>query len=512
MSKMGILLGGKKGKAAVKIPHKPSHTITKYGYPKYDIDISIEKVAACRDIAQKLLANVGLKVNHEAFVKVIKKHRGVSVVDGRICLDRKLTDRYFDEYIDRKRVELQTAPSLDDSSWSLCCGGYSIAVIDIATDETRPATSQDLRDLIRLCHSFDISGDYPCAPQDVPPLMRSLACFKICWEESDRIRPFDYLDQRQTPFLYEMHQVMGKPFVVTINISEPFTILKQDVEIALHWYPKWKQNHNSVAWYPICDYSMLGITKPITSSGSIVSYLSQSFGTHILFRLYDSEWEIPPRLLAGMPVDLRNMCWAWGSPRQHLYDYMNACVLPSLCGITPEKYRPTGFMASGSCVVDSRAGLEKSALAIIAAMQGARRFYGAGNLAVDDLFSGVQLALDVEIFEYVKEVIESFTPHSDIMSTDGVYDVIREVALGQEEFYSHIDTAKKVRNLLPVSKRRPAEKLRSWMMNKQNLKERLREECLDRIRTQEPFQLPEDKRRELEKIYKNANSKLANVI
>ncbi len=287
------------------------------------------------------------------------------------------------------------------------------------------------------------------------------------------------------------------------------TVSEHDLETFVRYYPVWKQNPGEISWYSICDYPMLGVSKPITSSGSIACYLSQSFGTHILFKLFDPELNILPRLSAGMPTDLQNMCWAWGSPRQHLYEFLNASVLPVLCGIEQNKYTAKdGFMSSSSCVVDARAGMEKMATAMIAAMHGARSFSGAGNLAVDDLFSGVQLAVDVEIFEYVKEVIESFHPHTDILTTENLYEVIRDVATGDEEFYSHIDTAGKIRNLLPVSRRRPNEKLRSWMMHKQNMKDRIREECLKRIRDQEPFVLEKDKRKELEKIYRDAERKL----
>ncbi len=67
--------------------------------------------------------------------------------------------------------------------------------------------------------------------------MRALACFKICWEEADNIRPFDYLDIRQTPFLYEMHEVMEKPMTIVVNIVEPMAISPHDLEIFLRFYP-----------------------------------------------------------------------------------------------------------------------------------------------------------------------------------------------------------------------------------------------------------------------------------
>lgn len=484
--------------------------LMQYGYPEYAIDLTPETVGKCREVAQRLLAEVGLKVAHEKFVSAIKGHEGVRVDGERVFLSRALTDKHYEAFIERNRAALEEKQGAEEPEWSLSSDGYSISVIDIETDEVRPATSKDLRELIRLVHSFGMRGSYPCAPQDVAPMMRSLACFKICWEESDCIRPFDYLDVRQTPFLHEMHKVMGKPFVVNVNVPHAMTVSEHDIEIFMRYYPVWKRNREEIKWYSICDYAMLGVSKPITSTGAVACYLSQSFGTHILFQLFDPEIQMQPRLSAGTPVDLRNMCWAFGSPRMHLYNFLTARALPALCGLSPEKYAPrSGSMHTSSCAVDARSGMEKMATALTAAMQGVRSFSGAGNLAVDDLFSGVQLVVDVEIFEYVKEVIESFSPDPEIVTTDGLYEVLSDVALGREEFYSHVDTATKVRKLLPVSNRRPHEKLRSWMMHKKNMKDLLREECLERIRNQPRFELAEDKRLELDKIYQAAEKELA---
>jgi trimethylamine:corrinoid methyltransferase-like protein len=109
--------------------------------------------------------------------------------------------------------------------------------------------------------------------------------------------------------------------------------------------------------------------------------------------------------------------------------------------------------------------------------------------------------MDVEIFEYVKELMESFDPHPDLLSTDGMYQVLWDAATGQEQFYGHPDTAEKAQNIFPISKRRSYRKLRAWMADKQNLVDRARAECRERIRNQEPFRLDEDRHRELDRIY-----------
>jgi len=483
----------------------------RYFYPEYEVDLTPGLLRECRATGQRLLDEVGLVVRCRAFVDAIRGHDGVTVSGDRVRLSRRLTDRWYDAYIAEQRKRLEKAkPPAGDEAWSLRCDGFSIAVIDIETDEVRPATQRDLRELIRLVRSFGMGGSYPVTPQDVPPLMRALSCFKICWEEADNIRPFDYLDIRQTPYLFEMHRVMGQPFVVVINVTQPMTVSEHDLEVFLKFYPAWKRNPEEVSFYSICDYPMLGVSKPINVPGCLSAYLGQSFGTHVLFKLFDPELNIVPRLSVGIPVDLRHMCWAFGSPRSHLYHFLNTRALPALCGLEPDWYHPGGgALHTSSCAVDVRAGMEKMATGLIAAMQGARAFSGAGNLAVDDLFSGVQLVVDVEIFEYIKEAMAAFRPHLALLSTEGVYEVLRDVGLGKEEFYSHPDTAAKVRDLLPVSPRRPSEKLRAWMTHRRNMADLIRSECLERIRNQEPYALAEDKKRELDRIYREAEKELA---
>jgi len=78
-------------------------------------------------------------------------------------------------------------------------------VIDHETDEIREATCRDLRNLIKLKDSYG-SGLLSRDAQDLPPLMRAVACFKICWESSDKTKPYDYLHERQTRYIYEMHK------------------------------------------------------------------------------------------------------------------------------------------------------------------------------------------------------------------------------------------------------------------------------------------------------------------
>ena len=53
------------------------------------------------------------------------------------------------------------------------------------------------------------------------------------------------------------------------------------------------------------------------------------------------------------------------------------------------------------------------------------------------------------IVDFVKQTIESFDPHPDIIDTQELYEEIVDVALGREIFLSHPNTVRRFRNVLP---------------------------------------------------------------
>jgi len=483
-----------------------------YAYPGYGIGFTHDMLARSVDIVVRLLDEVGFCVPHDRLREMIRKKPGVSIRGDRICFAPQLTRSYIEKLIAAARpaVQAREAPghARGQTDWVVRSGGFSMAVIDIETEEIRDATCQDLRDLIKLVNSFGCGGAYPVMPQDLPPLMRAIACFKICWEMSENIHPFDYQQPEQTRFIYEMHKVMGKTFTITLCVPKAMTIDPKDVDVFLSFYPDWKKNRDID--FSTLSYAMIGITKPVTATGCATMMLAEKLAVHMLFNLFDEEIEVPVGIVAGFATDLRSACWAWGSPRQHLFHYLSSGLMPALCGYELERYRPASVrLESSSCGIDEQAALEKMGSALLGALQGARTFSYAGSLCVDDLYSGVQFVIDLEIVNYIRELVEAFDPHPDILSMDGLYELIRDVSIGKETFISSSDTVRKFRNIVPSSQRLFREKLRAWMSHRKSLKDRAREEAIERIRTFEPYRLPDDRQKELDAIYARAEASLA---
>ena len=484
-----------------------------YSYPKYKIDLTADMLEQCATMGARLAGEVGLTIRHEKFLNALKGKPGIKIVGEKVYPDERLVRANIEKYRNNLRINLlkqDKKPAAGD--WKMSCGGFSMMVRDIETDEIRLATCQDLKDLIKLVNSYGIGGNYPVMPQDLPPLMRALACFKICWENSDNIRPYDYLHKSQTPFVYEMHEVIGKPFNLTLCMVQSMMVDENDIDIFLDFYPIWKKKRNVL--FQVLDYPMLGITKPVTMTGSVIMYIAELFSLHTIFKAFDPELELPVHCGAGIMTDLRNTCWAWGHPRQHLFKYLNSRIRAGVANINRNWYvNEDTILETGSSAIDEQCGIEKMATGLIAALQGARSFTQLGNMCVDDLFSGVQFIIDVETVNYIRELVEAFNPTPDVISLDdGTYQSLKDVCLGNDQFIACEDTVVKFRNIMPSSNLLVREKLRSWMEHKKTLKDRAREEASQRINNFKPtFHLPDDKQKALEDIYARAEKALKDI-
>ncbi|MCM8822045.1 MAG: trimethylamine methyltransferase family protein [Candidatus Omnitrophica bacterium] len=255
-------------------------------------------------------------------------------------------------------------------------------------------------------------------------------------------------------------------------------------------------------------YNAPEVSGPVTVAGCRALAFTENLGAHILLEIFDEHISLPIGSKIANPTDLQYANYAFGSPRTHLFQYLNERWVKRFCGFVDERYHAViGNLASSSCAVDLQAGVEKTAAALTAALQGARTFTGAGNLCVDDLFSGVQLVLDVEIVNHIRELIESFCPDRSISTMNGMYQAIVDVAEKNDMFLSHESTVQLFRKIMPSSDVFHREKLRSWQAHRKTAKDRARAIAHERIRKHD-FHLEEKQMRELARIAKQAKKHL----
>ena len=140
-----------------------------YTFPQYRIDLPPGLMEQAVGMVPRLLKEVGFQVNNPRFLSHLAKKKGIQIDGSRVYFEQNLVRKYIDAFIARKKAELETIakPTSQEKEWTVTTEGYSMMVIDVGTDRLRPATCQDLRDLIHLANSFGVGGNYMVMPQDV---------------------------------------------------------------------------------------------------------------------------------------------------------------------------------------------------------------------------------------------------------------------------------------------------------------------------------------------------------
>jgi trimethylamine--corrinoid protein Co-methyltransferase len=447
-------------------------------------------VRKIHDQALGLIERVGLRVPHEATLRLISDCAGVSVAGDRV--------RFRPERV-QAALAAQSYPShaeLTDREFSIITGAYELNVIDMETNAVRPATYQDLVDLTKLAHSFGMHGSAPVKPMDLPPLLQELAHYKVSWEYSDR-RPGAIFDanpvssSRAADYIYEMAQAARKPFAIGLWIISPFTVTTENIELLYHF-----RGRKTPFW--VATMPVAGTTAPIFMPAAYVQSTAELLAGLTLIHLMSDGVPIYCSVIDSIrayPFDMKYASFVYGSPED---------LLATLIQIQLNQFYGIPIVAKSLLTSakwpDAHAAAEKSAHTLAAALMGARIFINAGLLSVDEIYSAEQVVIDYEIVQHVKRVCEGF----DITDETLAAGVIEEVALGAGNYLAHPTTLEHFRKATRDPSLFTHSTMRQWLdKGMPDVIGQARKIAKKRI-AQHDYLLDAETRRELDGIYARA--------
>lgn len=472
---------------------------------QYDFKIPQVNLETFYNQTLDLISDVGLRIDHGPFCELLEGKKNLTVRSNRVYLDRD----YVKQEVEKTRAELNKKASVaknpQPKKWSLSNGGWSMQVADITSGVIRDATCDDLRQFINLAESYGCRGPTPVYPQDVAPLLREVAAFKLCYQFSaGGIDGSLYSHPRQAPFIYDMAQTVGRNFFVSVSVAQPLHLVSSDLDNFMQFYNSDKKFKARL----IC-YNLPGITGPITPLGSAMLFCAEYWAASLVFKAVDE------RFFMGLPapamsstVDFINCCWAFGSPRMHLSNYIQHLFADWYAGVERPFAPASAALATASAQSDYQAGVEKLASGLVPALSGATNMTGLGNLCVDDIFSPVQFVLDLETVEYIKELVSAFKPSDVFGDVEGMSEAIRDVVAGNSDFVSHATTATRCRSMYPSSNIFARRKLPSFLADMKTATNRAAEVAKEKM-SKPCFTLAADRTNELERIYAAAQKSLS---
>ena len=340
--------------------------------------------------ALRLLSEIGIALPEEALQEQAKKAGLTVPANGRVTL----SSSQVLEYLKTLRTENDLKPS-DRLSGKI--GIYASRLAGEGT-ETDFFTRQTLIRQTQICQAvadrYGIEANAPGYAHDVPGELESLHKYWVSclWCGHGDPEPSSALS---ADYLFPMADVMGTPLRrLPAFPPSPLTLAGSSV----HSIVKHARQLESAYVYAM---SLMGISTPMSVTDGFAVNLAETMGcAYLLHVITGLRVDIRPNLL---PFDLRTMGLSFGSPEKFLLEQMAADLYAQILD-EEVSYRSTNVHTLAKrCGAQSC--FERGSLMTAGCLYGARRFYCIGSLALDEVFSPLQLIVDLEMMHQLEKMI-----------------------------------------------------------------------------------------------------------
>jgi len=459
---------------------------------RYHIDggLSEDQLDMLHGRALETLASVGMEATNAGLLAFLAGRPGFRVEGQRVRFDRGLLEECV-----RESRELGGPPPADGSDWEVTVlSGYPTHVADWDAGGVRPMAVPDVVELTKLVdvlHDQGVRGSTPGVPQDVPPEVRDILCYKIGAElcREGGVVNISSLDSAE--WLWRMAEVLGHQRGLAVFVVNPLRAEGVTFD-ALY---RFRDRLHAVG---VGSMPMMALSAPVHVMGAFVISVASVWGAWAMAR------ELTGKRHFGVecriwPVSMRSVDVVYGTPEMVFSDLVST-QLRTFYGWHSTEC--DGFHSSAN-LCDHQAAAQRGAYGMVMALAGRRAFRFGGLLGVDLVFSPVQLLLDLELVRYYRHVVEGFPFSEEALCMDAIRDVGPSGS-----FLGHESTLAAYRDVFFESARWTSEPLGRWLSDgARSFADRAKDEIAALI-AQHEFRLPDDRAREIERIYGEAEAVL----
>lgn len=444
--------------------------------------ISEEQFNKIEDAAYKILETIGMKVPHGEMLSLLSGCRGVSVNGENVRFERAAVKEL-----------IRNVKGCSDYDTHIVAGAYSHNYHDPSTDEIRPSTEHDLIRSIKQANALGLGVCAPVVPLDIPGPRQELIMERLTHEYAK----YSYGAGQATHTVtaeasIEMSEVVGRPHGLELWVNSPLTFDGNNLDTL--WRLRHKKSKIRAASMPI-----LGMSAPMNLNGILAQSVAECWGAVALLKLLKFKNPISYRIDAFVTytADMRSGNVLINGP-----DYLRLLLLAAEIGrhngiaVPPAKSILTSAKRPGT-----QAGAEKAAQSLAVAMTGADVYLGLGSLSIAEIFSPIQMIIDVEIIRYVDAVMRPFS-----FDDDFALDVIAEVGPGGT-FMDQPSTAQNIRKMMWDPQLFSQNALSSWIAEGMPSIEQQAYEVLRELKISDDPVVSEDVQKELKNI-ENRYSKM----
>jgi len=354
-----------------------------------------EELGAIKDDALNLLAEIGMRIDHEGIVNYLDSLKGVSRSGNRVRLSRDLVEEWLPRIREENYCYSYNRP---DNAWRLVPPYMAANYRDPETNEVRPATIADQRLCVKLCDALGMYGPSPLHVQEGPNAIRQIQTFKLALENSSEIGGWGPATNAvETKFMIEMGQAAGRqpPYACMEIPISPLRLNAEQLAMIFERRERGDQLLGVVVGGGAVP--MPGATAPLSFPACISQGLAEAIAAYIVGQLID------PRLpgycsFGGFLFNLRTMdTFHPYFPETLMYNGMIRQVARYVFGRTPGySFRPEFYDNPGKLYQMGFAGAA-------AAMQGARSVHVGAETG--DVFSPLNAVICADVVRHVRKFI-----------------------------------------------------------------------------------------------------------
>jgi trimethylamine:corrinoid methyltransferase-like protein len=382
--------------------------------------------------AMRILEEVGIEISHPDLGARARRH-GFQFHSAHVRLPRQQVSAFIEETRQGRRRHRphRVPPATEPASLSLSISSYPQHVHDPDTDQVVPFTSERLIEATKLVAMLSDRGLSPAAPGcpvDVPPLLQPLLQYRIAVENLHGAPgPVDAKHIESLPYIMEMADAVGHPIrSLPIYVFSPLRLGGESLSAAMEF-------ESRLQGVFVSSMPSAGCTAPVRPAEAFALAVAEVIGSALILcdcLSIEVGWAI-----SLYPFDLRGMAMSFGSPESLLFQAASSEVNAYFHG---EDWWPAVGNIHTLAKQPGPQAAEKMSIMLAGALWGGRYFDSAGSLSLDELFSPVQLLLDIEIKDHVERLIAGLDTgvDSDACLSD-VRDGIEQGFLGLERTVDH---------------------------------------------------------------------------
>jgi trimethylamine:corrinoid methyltransferase-like protein len=382
------------------------------------------------DSALAMLEKTGISVENPGVREAIAKRPGFSLVNGRVRISRGRAEAYVKEM----RAQASPAPGRT-GKLSLGVDTRASWIVEGEGPALRRMTRRDVVDsakLVRMLGDRGVHGTTAGVPTDIPVALMPLEQFLISAEYSAGGGECnEVVDIPTTEALRDMNKVYGRGFSRSVWTPSPLILGGGELDVVWHF-------RDEIDAIFVGSMPIMGVTGPCDPVGVFTLGVAECLGGAVILKeLIPGAWvSFGPH---PEPADMSSGVMVFGTPEWELLDLMHRDV-----------HAHYGFRWDGklihttSSVPGPQASADHAGSMMLGIACGYESFSPGGMLALDEVYSPVQLVIDAELLAHTQRVAGGAWS-GEGLELAGLAGVVDEVISAGESFISHESTVANMR-------------------------------------------------------------------